>query len=168
METNLARLAAVLLALVVIGGCDKHLVQNTRSMEPTIRRGETITVHMRWRWGGRRIPRGTLVYFPAPGEDETSYYVKRVVGVGGDTIQIKAGELLVNGKVQHEPYVADDPRKAELSFGPMTVPEGSVFVLGDNRALSMDSRRYGAIPESEVWGTVDAERPARAGPRRKR
>lgn len=76
--------------------------------------------------------------------------IKRVIGVGGDTIEIVDSTVLVNGIAIDEPYLSST--SAMPDFGPQVVPEGHVFVMGDNRSRSQDSRRFGAIPVEDVIG----------------
>jgi signal peptidase I len=79
--------------------------------------------------------------------------VKRVVAVGGQRVGIRDGRLVVDGKVQDEPYTDSDAIDS-VYFGPVDVPAGHVFVLGDNRFGSEDSRKYGSLPLSAVEGKV--------------
>lgn len=84
---------------------------------------------------------------PPPRED----LIKRIVGVPGDEIVVKEGTLLVNGEPQREPYV--NGRMPDLSTSrPITVPEDHVFVMGDNRANSRDSRVFGPVPYRNIEG----------------
>jgi signal peptidase I len=78
--------------------------------------------------------------------------LKRVVAVAGDTIEVRDHEVLVNRRPVDEPYLAPDV--VTLDFGPVTVPDGHVFVLGDNRNASRDSRDFGTVPQDEVVGRV--------------
>jgi len=75
--------------------------------------------------------------------------VKRVIGVPGDKVQIRQGQVLVNGQILTEPYLTV---VTSGSFGPTEVPQGQYFVLGDNREHSYDSRYWGYVPESYVLG----------------
>ena len=95
--------------------------------------------------------RGDIVLFRSPegGEDPL---IKRVVGLPGDTIEIRRDRLLVNGELQKEPYVNDEYRKLQDSYGPQKVPKGHVFVMGDNRGNSRDSRFFGPVPEKNLIG----------------
>ena len=89
-----------------------------------------------------------------PGRGDTNF-VKRVVGLPGDTVAIREGYLYVNDVKYDEPYISDEYRKGRLnSFGPYTVPEGEYFVLGDHRNNSNDSRSQGAIPRDMIIGHV--------------
>jgi signal peptidase I len=130
--------------------------------------------------GGMRVPalskpkRGEVVVFVPPHEPERSY-VKRVVGVAGDTLMMRDKELFLNGVVLDEPYAVHvdpvtDPVDPDMSWqrahlvgggvsrpsrdnwGPLAVPDDSYFVLGDNRDDSHDSRFWGFVPLEAVRG----------------
>jgi signal peptidase I len=80
-----------------------------------------------------------------------SEFIKRVIGMPGDSVEASDGDLLVNGVVQVEPY-RKQPGKPLPDFGPVLVPEGELFVMGDNRFASQDSRFFGTIPIDTVVG----------------
>ena len=80
-------------------------------------------------------------------------FVKRVVGLPGDTVELRAGYLYVNDVKYDEPYIADEYRDNEY-FGPYTVPEGCYFVMGDHRNNSNDSRAQGPITRDMIMGHV--------------
>jgi signal peptidase I len=84
-------------------------------------------------------------------EDLQEDLIKRVVGLPGDEISVQDGALFVNGERQEEPYVNNQSPDTS-SFGPMVVPEGKVFVMGDNRADSRDSRFIGPISFEDIKG----------------
>ncbi len=86
-----------------------------------------------------------------PGRGDTNF-VKRVVGLPGDTIELKDGWLYVNGEEFKEPYINDEYRSGH--FGPYTVPEGKYFVMGDHRNNSNDSRSVGPIDRNMIVGHV--------------
>ncbi len=89
-----------------------------------------------------------------PGRGETNF-VKRIVGLPGDTVEIRDGYLYVNGARYDEPYIKDEFRSGRLNtFGPYTVPEGEYFVMGDHRNNSNDSRSQGSISRSMIIGHV--------------
>lgn len=82
--------------------------------------------------------------------------IKRIIGLPGDTVEIRRGEVSVNGEPLKEPYVRNDPckraRPKTCSFGPVTVPKNHYFMMGDNRTNSVDSRFFGPVPEDDVIG----------------
>ncbi len=118
-----------------------------RSMAPHIASGEIVIINtMAYRFG--RPGRGDIVAFhhdaPTP-----EVFIKRVIGLPGDRVAIDRGHVIVNGTALDEAYV----RFADArSFAQVTVPPGRLYVLGDNRADSDDSRFWGFVPENEVLG----------------
>jgi signal peptidase I len=122
------------------------------SMEPTLRPGDSVLVSkLAYRDAGPR--RGQLAVFHAPRTGEL--LLKRIVAVAGDTVAIEDGALYVDGRRRIEPYA--DPRAIDSEyFGPVRVRPGTVFVLGDNRADSIDSRAFGAVTTGSLLGRVVA------------
>ena len=97
----------------------------------------------------REPERGDIVVFESA--DGEMNLIKRVVGLPGDKITLVGGSFYVNDERQREPYVnADLPD--ERTFGPIWVPEGHIFAMGDNRADSADSRVFGPVPKSNIVG----------------
>ncbi|MCU1424375.1 MAG: signal peptidase, partial [Microbacteriaceae bacterium] len=94
---------------------------------------------------------GDMVVFRSLDDDRLT--LKRVAAEAGQTLAIRDGVLYVDGTLVIEPYV--DPRRTDGTFYPLvTVPDGHLFLLGDNRASSIDSRDYGFVPIDDVAGTV--------------
>lgn len=119
------------------------------SMEPTVRTGATALVD-------RLTPRlrgwqpGDVVAFRSPADGALT--LKRVVALGGQRVALEDTVLVVDGRPVDEPYAAD--RGDGIYFGPVTVPEGSVFVLGDDRLASLDSRTFGPVPVDDLVGRL--------------
>ena len=103
------------------------------------------------------LPNGTIVVFHAPpvlveaGYDPQAALIKRVVGQPGDVVEVRDGALLRNGSAVDEPW---RQQPIDYSFGPLTVPEGDLLVMGDNRNASLDSHIWGPLPRQEVIGTA--------------
>jgi signal peptidase I len=99
--------------------------------------------------------RGDIVVFTPPNEgaDNSTPFIKRVIGLPGDRVEIKDGAVFVNAHELDEPYVYDNqPTEATGERSTFTVPAGTLFVMGDHRANSTDSRVFGPIPLSNVIG----------------
>ena len=103
--------------------------------------------------------RGDIIVFRFP-EDEEKDFIKRIVGLPGDTVQLRNKVVLVNGQPlddkaftqRIDPGVIDGTINPRDNFGPVTVPEGSYFVMGDNRDQSLDSRFWGYVREEKIRG----------------
>jgi signal peptidase I len=120
------------------------------SMAPTLQSGDQVLVDkLGLRLAGVR--RGDLVVFHEPTTGELM--VKRVAAIAGDEVGIEDGILVVNGQPVSERYL-DQSRVDGLYFGPFTVGSGLVFMLGDNRANSVDSRTFGPVPADDLVGRV--------------
>ncbi|WP_240722284.1 signal peptidase I [Kocuria rosea] len=146
--------AAVLLGTAAVLACRLWLVEplvvGSDSMEPTLPEG-TVILLLKAGAPDRRAGTGSLVVFADPEDGRTT--VKRVVAAGGQTVAIEDAVLVVDGEAVPEPFV-DHSRIDATWFGPVTVPPGHLFVLGDNRSPSVDSRDYGSVPASAVEATV--------------
>ena len=147
-----AALAVALTALAVVG-LRAEVVEPVRvastSMAPVLEQGDVVVVHKL----DREPARDDLVTLRSPQDGER--VLKRVVGVGGDVVAIRDAILYVNDVEVQEPYVDHESIDA-LYYGPVTVTRGSVLVLGDSRADSIDSRSYGEVSLRDVTGTVVA------------
>ena len=121
----------------------------TPSMAPTIQVNDRLYIEkLTPRFG--RIEPGMIVTFYAPEvTGRNDYLVKRLIGIGGDVVSITNGQLFVNGQAVYEPYL-NEPMRSD--FPEFVVPEGELFLLGDNRNYSQDSRTWGNIAESDIRG----------------
>lgn len=116
------------------------------SMEPSLHNGEFVLVNkLAYRFGKPHL--GDVIVFHYP-RDPKQEYIKRVIGVPGDKIEIAGGQVYVNGFRLTEPYIAAPPNYS----GSWSVPEGSLFVLGDNRNNSSDSHSWGYVPYNYMIG----------------
>jgi signal peptidase I len=120
------------------------------SMLPTIDPGDRIIVNcLTYRFREPRPGEVVVVHDPL---DDKKDIIKRVIGLGGDTIEVMDGVLYINGAVVDEPYVVNkDLVNGQARF---TIPEGYIYVMGDNRPKSGDSRGFGAVAEDQIIGKV--------------
>ena len=119
------------------------------SMQPRIEDNERILVN-KFIYRVQGIARGDVVVFYYPRDPSVSY-IKRVIGLSGDRVEIISGAVLVNGQAIEEPYLSSAYRDSYDM--PQTVVEsGHYFVMGDHRSSSMDSRSFGSVPEKYIYG----------------
>ena len=116
------------------------------SMRPTLQDGEYILVN-KLAYKFSEPQRGDIIVFVFPVNPEEDL-IKRIIGIPGDTVSIQDGVLTVNGAVVDEPYINAPP----VYNGTWQVPEGNLFVLGDNRNDSRDSHQWGLLPMENVIG----------------
>ena len=130
------------------------------SMAPGIEDGDRILVEP-WSYVLAPVQRGDVVVLRYP-LDPSVDYIKRVIGLPGDTVTMADGHVWVNGELLAEPYVADEDPSTYVS---VRVEPGRCFVLGDNRPRSSDSREFGLVPLAYLRGRVDLRLwpPARVG-----
>ena len=175
LEWVLTVVAAVLIALPIRAFAFELVRVDGISMDTTLANGEIMFVSkydyastwLSFPWqnekakeNAARITTGgdpkrfDVVICRYPGRGDTNF-VKRVVGLPGDTVELKEGYLYINNEKIDEPYIQDEYRSGWLNtFGPCTVPEGHFFVMGDHRNDSNDSRSQGALPRNMIVGHV--------------
>ncbi|MGC7846696.1 signal peptidase I [Desulforudis sp. 1088] len=139
---------AVVLAVIIRLFIFQPFFIPSGSMEPTLMTGDRIIVS-KFSYHFSEPKRGDVIVFKYP-KDPKRAFVKRVIGLPGETVQLKDSKLIVNGRVVTEDYL---PPGLEFSdFGPQTVPRDMLFVLGDNRNNSDDSRVWGYLPRGNLIG----------------
>jgi signal peptidase I len=150
-------LAWLLVALALRWGVIEPRWIPSGSMLPTLQLQDRILVEKIRPRLHRPLPNGTVVVFHAPqalveaGYDPKAALIKRVVGQEGEVIEVREGALWRNGAQVAEPWRME---AVDYSFGPVTVPEGALMVLGDNRNASLDSHVWGPLPKNDVIGTA--------------
>lgn len=163
-KTLVALVVAFVVVLLVFVGSGKLFRtyrNSSEAMEPTLPTGTTLFVTP-----VTDAKRGELVTFRYPRSTDISF-VKRVVAVGGDTVEIRSKQLFINGRPMSEPYVIHEdaqvyvrnpafpePYRSRDQFGPFRVEPNHFFVLGDNRDHSYDSRYWGTVPRENLRGRV--------------
>jgi signal peptidase I len=142
---------SVLLAVILIVFIYQPVKVEGTSMMPVLTDQERIFINkFTYRFGAGNIDRGDLVVFFFP-LDRSKSYIKRVIGIPGDTVQIDNGTVYVNGKPLNEPYVPDEYRDRQ-SLAAATVAANHYFVLGDHRTSSNDSRAWGTVDRRDIYG----------------
>lgn len=180
----------------------RSVIQNFRidgsSMEPNLQSGQYIMVNRlvyahldlrmfsRWLPGSDESPllaylfhmprRGDIVVFEYP-RDTSRDFIKRVIGLPGETVEIRNHQVLINGVPLEEPYLTESAGAQMSNMSPVRVPADAVFVMGDNRGNSSDSRNWGSLPldrivgrawfsywPREYWGTIPHVEPTLAAP----
>ena len=148
-----------IVAFIIVGGVyfflGRPFTVSGASMYPTLHNGDRMVLS---KVGD--IHRFDVVILKAP--DENVEYIKRVIGMPGDTIEMKSGVLYINGKKVDQPFINTEVLAKQTVFmddftlesltGESKVPEGKYFVLGDNRGVSKDSRMIGFIDRSAIEG----------------
>jgi signal peptidase I len=144
-------LLSVLIAMVVILFLYQPVRVEGTSMMPALDDQERIFINKfvyRLHFGD--IVSGDMVVFWYPGDPSKSY-IKRVIGIPGDRVEVAQGTVIVNGKPLDETYVPPEYRD-QVSMPPTVVPHGEYFVLGDHRSSSNDSRSWGMVPRRYIYG----------------
>ena len=159
----------LLLALLIKQFVFQFVRVDGPSMQPNLQNNERVVCLKQ-----AKIHRGSVVVFDANGVDPQvsvkTEYVKRVIGLPGDTVEAKNGNLYVNGKKVDQSYISKSERSSGtgtwtlhsisqenswvLHNGAYKVPKGEYFVLGDHRSVSNDSRYWGFVPKSKIVGVV--------------
>ncbi|MBD0336269.1 MAG: signal peptidase I [Cyanobacteria bacterium Co-bin13] len=136
----------------------RHFVAEARyipsgSMEPTLQVNDRLVVE-KISYHFNQPERGDIVVFWPPESlfppgQRRDAFIKRVIGLPGDTVEVRGGEVFVNGTALEEDYIKAPPN---YEWGPETVPEASYLVLGDNRNSSYDSHAWGYVPYENIIG----------------
>ena len=141
-------LAIAIAIFIVIFVVQPVKVEGT-SMQPQLADQDRIFVN-RFIYRFKEIDRGEVVVFWYP-KDQTKSFIKRIIGVPGDSVEIRRGAVFINGELIDEPYLKPEFRDSQ-SYNNVVVPDGKYFVLGDHRNSSNDSRSWGFVDESLIYG----------------
>lgn len=173
MTRRALKVLSALLLAGALGGCGverslyyfatrRFMKVPTEGMLPTIKPGDHIMVDTTF-YADRPVKRFDVVVFKprpenvpdVPGVDKDSYYVQRVVGLGGETVEVRGSEVYVNGQWLAEPFATVAPNAGD-GFGPLQIPEGELFMMGDNRANSYDGRYWPSptLGKQQIFGKV--------------
>ena len=144
--------AGVVLLSIVL---NKFVIQKVEvdgpSMNTTLKTGQQLMVQ-KVSYHFTDPKRGDIVVFQPPGYEDDTLYIKRVIGVPGDRVQIIDGYIYLNGKKYDDPQWREEILDPGIAEEEVTVGEGEYFVVGDNRNDSTDSREFGAVEKSRIMG----------------
>jgi signal peptidase I len=151
-----ALIVAVIIVLLLRAFVFQLSTVKSYSMEPTLLEHEWLFINkIALEFGS--LSRGDVVILKDPdtGPDRKEFLVKRIIGLPGDTLEVRAGQLYINGELKVEPYT--DVKIEDGDFGPTTVSSKHYFVMGDNRHqnASKDSRTFKEVPEEMFKGRAD-------------
>lgn len=144
-------IAAVASVIIVTVLYQPVRVEGT-SMAPELRNRDRLFIS-KFFFRFEQIQRGDVVVFHYP-MDPTVSYIKRVIGLPGDTVSIDHGTVFINGQPLDEPYVPARYRDIR-SMPPLTVPSDEFFLMGDHRSVSSDSRSFGPVERDLIYGKAD-------------
>ena len=140
-----------LVLFLVINTVSERIRVESISMEPKLYAGDFVFVNKIVYFFSKVPQRGDVVVFHYPLNPDATPYIKRVIGLPGDQIHIDSGKVFVNGGLLTEPYISEGTTRG----GDWTVPDNQLFVMGDNRANSSDSRTWGFVPMENIIGRAE-------------
>jgi len=153
----LAKPFSITILVIFAAGCsflgrDYITLQGT-AMLPSFKENQRVKIERFARFEEPDLKRGDVIVFLFP-DDPSASYVKRLIGLPGDTIEVREGKVIVNDQELNEPYI--DPRLnlSHRSQQPIYVKSNYYYVLGDNRDNSSDSRIWGLVPERYIYAKV--------------
>jgi signal peptidase I len=150
-RSALIEIAYILVGALVIFLIFQFTLQNSivdgTSMDPNLKDKDRLLVS-KVSYVFSEPKRGDIVIFPSPYGDGREF-IKRVIGLPGDTVQIVSGQVRINGTALDEPYLVN---KDTRSYPSTTIPDGEYFVLGDNRPVSLDSRQGWTVKRDDIKG----------------
>jgi signal peptidase I len=143
MKKYLSALGLVLIAYFFSACSFQPVAVEGTAMKPAFNDGDKIFIDKNL----GELKRGDVITFLFP-MDRSKWYFKRIIGLPGETVEIREGKVYINAQILEEPYIDESFNQAKSDIPPRKVPEYQYFVMGDNRDNSSDSR---------YWGTVDKE-----------
>ena len=139
-----------ILLVIGINFCFQLVLVNGDSMNPTYQNNDFL-ISSKIAYKNHSPQKGDIVIVDGKSQDLDIDIIKRVVATAGDTVEIKKGQLIINDKKVKEDYIDETMNK---DMHKMTVKKNTVFIMGDNRNHSIDSRVFGSIPVQDIMGKV--------------
>ncbi|MEP6924803.1 MAG: signal peptidase I [Pyrinomonadaceae bacterium] len=133
---------------VLCVGCLLTPVRNEgTAMKPTLGDGDRVFINRNF----GELNRGDIVAFQFP-KDKSKSFVKRIIGLPSETVEVRDGKVFVNGNPLDETYISSEFNRAKANMSPKVIPSEQYFVMGDNRDNSYDSRSWGTLPKDLIYG----------------
>ncbi len=152
IENVLYIIGAIVLAAIIQAFIIRPFIVSGNSMDPVIKNAQYLIIdEVTYHFHGPQ--RGDVIVFKAPPEP-TKYYIKRVIGLPGDTVKVQKGKVTIVNAAHPDGFALSEPYITHTSddSGTYVVPQGSYFVMGDNRSGSYDSRSWGMLPDANIRG----------------
>lgn len=153
LKDSIKVVASILVILIIVQYIFSFTKVVGSSMDPTLKDNELL-IQNKLHYRLKKVKRGDIISLKYA---DTKYLIKRVIGLPGEKISIKNSKVYINDKVYDEPYISDTLEYEDFdlqSQGIDTIPEDMYFVLGDNRANSLDSRKIGLIKKEDIIGKI--------------
>jgi signal peptidase I len=144
---SLAISSIAILCLFVCGCLLQPVRHEGNSMKPAIGDGDRVLINKT----PGDLKRGDIVIFYFP-TDTSKSALKRIIGLPGETLEIREGKTFINGQILEEPYIDAAFNQNKNSLRPIKIPDRQYFVVGDNRDNSYDSRSWGTLPKELIYG----------------
>ena len=148
-------IAVLVLGVFLAVGFGKTTVMQEGSMDPTLNAGDTLLIN-RTAYRFSSPKRGDIIVFKLSDDQKASTHIKRIVGLPGETIQIKEGQILIDGEIYQEKQVFPMIQNAGMADRKITLKKDEYFVLGDNHESSVDSRMadIGNVRRDDIYGKI--------------
>src|SRR5215213_6460447 len=147
MRTARIILVFILASALFLACSPKPVRIEGTAMMPTLHDGDRILMDENI----GELKRGDVISFLFP-RDTSKWYIKRIIGLPGETVEIRVGKVYINGQILDEPYLDESYNQTKSSFAPQTAAANNYFVMGDNRDNSSDSRYWGTVPRELIKG----------------
>jgi signal peptidase I len=147
MKKGIQGFLVLIFSLTIIGCSMKPVRVEGTAMLPSFHDGDRVLIDK----SAGELKRGEVIMFLYP-KDTSKWYFKRVVGLPGETVEIREGKVFIDGQMLDEPYLDQKYNQTGESFPAKTVSENHYYVLGDNRDNSSDSRYWGAVSKDLIQG----------------